>query len=274
MQLSDRTEQKFKNLQNLFREMQKVVVAYSGGVDSTLLLKIGTDILGENCVGVLGLSASLSKDEYKESLALADKMNASLEVINTDELNNPKYLQNDGLRCYHCKYELFSQIKPFAEKIGARFILDGNNVDDKGDYRPGMEAAKELKIRSPFIEADLNKDEIREISKYLNLPTWIKPAQPCLSSRIAYGQSISSELLEKIDNAEKILRNKKFKIVRVRYLGESVSIEVGIEELPKLKDKKLRSDIIHEIQKLGFDKIQFDESGYESGGLNKLLTLN
>lgn len=267
-------EKKYFHLQSLFKEMQKTIIAYSGGVDSTLLLKVGTNVLGNNCIGVLGVSPSLAANEYKDALDIANSISANIEIINTFELKNDNYLRNDERRCFYCKYELFTHLKLFAKKKGIQYIIDGSNADDLGDYRPGMDAGNSLNIRSPFIEAKFTKIEIRELSRYLKLPTWEKPAQPCLSSRVAYGQKISSDLLYKIDQSEKVLINRGYKIVRVRYLGDYVSIEVGQDEIVRLLQEEEKHFIKNQLKEIGFDKIKFDESGYKSGKLNKDLVID
>ena len=266
-------EKKYYHLQLLFKEMQQVIIAFSGGVDSMLLLKVGTDTLGQNCLGVLGVSPSLSKHELKAAIDLANEISAKLEIINTHEMKNVDYLKNDSRRCFYCKYELFSYLKIFAEKKCIKYIIDGSNMDDIGDYRPGMEAANALEIRSPLIEASITKSEVRELSRYLNLSTWEKPAQPCLASRIAYGQKISLDLLGKIDQAEEILKDRGYQIVRVRYLGDHVSVEVGKDEVSRLHEKEEMHLLKNKIKEVGFSNVVFDKSGYESGKLNKHLTI-
>jgi uncharacterized protein len=274
MNLPDDVAAKYKRLQQLFKEMSKVLVAYSGGVDSTLLLKVGTDTLGDkNCIGIIGVSPSMAKDEYQESIYLAKAMGAWIELIETDEMKNPNYLENDNRRCFYCKQELFSSLWKKAEERGIQYIVDGSNADDQGDYRPGMEAARKLAVRSPLMEAGFSKEEIRVLSKYLKLSTWDKPAQPCLASRVAYGTTIDQDILRKIDTSEKYLRDLDFKIVRVRYFPDNVSVEVGKDELQRLQDKRLRAEITDKLRSIGFAKVIFDEKGYESGKLNRLISI-
>jgi uncharacterized protein len=275
MDLPNRISEKYERLQNHFREMAKVLIAYSGGVDSTLLLKVGTDVLGtENCIGIIGVSPSMARSEYHESLSLAEQMGARIEFIETDEMNNPSYLVNDTKRCFYCKQELFSSLWKVAEQYQIDYIIDGSNADDQGDYRPGIDAARQLNVRSPLMEADFSKEEIRLLSKYLKLPTWEKPAQPCLASRVAYGNAIEKDVLSKIDQSEKYMRDLDFKIVRVRYLSDGVSVEVGRDELERLKSEELRRSITNKLEAIGFENITFDEKGYESGKLNRLISIN
>ena len=271
MKIDKNLQKKYLNLQSILRDMQKVVLAYSGGVDSTLLLKVGTDILGQDCIAILAISASLSKSEYNDAVNIADLIGANLVTITTTEMENEKYFKNDLKRCFYCKYELFSTLRQYAINHGISFILDGSNIDDTSDYRPGLEAADKLQIRSPLIEENLNKKDIRCLSKYFNLPTWDKPAQACLASRVAYGHRISPEILHKIDQAEQILKLRGFKIVRVRYHGNQVSVEVGAEEIDKLQNRHERSYIVKRFKKIGFENVMFDEEGYKSGKLNRIL---
>jgi uncharacterized protein len=275
MELAKNLLEKYEHLRNLFMEMKHVLIAYSGGVDSTLLLKVGTDVLGQdNCIGIIGVSASMARDEYQESIMLAEQIGARIDIIKTEEMNNPSYLVNDSKRCFYCKQELFSSLWKVAEEHKIQYIIDGSNADDQGDYRPGMDAAKQLNVRSPLMEADFSKEEIRILSKYLQLPTWEKPAQPCLASRVAYGNAIDQDVLSKIDQSEKYLRELAFKIVRVRYFSGTVSVEVGKEELGRLQNAKLRRDISDTLRRIGFEKVLFDEKGYESGKLNRLIAIN
>jgi uncharacterized protein len=264
-------EQKYNNLRSLFSAMEKVLVAYSGGVDSTLLLRVGHEVLGENCIAVLGISASLASDEYKEALDYANSFDAKILTLETNEFDNDAYLKNDDRRCFYCKHELFTGIKDLAAEMDISYILDGSNADDIRDYRPGLQAAQSLTVRSPLMEVGLNKEEIRELAKFLGLPNWNKPAQPCLASRVAYGQNIDENLLGKIAQAEKVLRTKEFKIVRVRYMGGYVSVEVGKDEVDRLMSNNIKNQVVKEFQEIGFLDVRFDENGYESGKLNKKL---
>jgi len=192
--------------------------------------------------------------------------------LETHEMDNPEYINNDRSRCYHCKLELYSILKAYARDRKIKYILDGNNYDDLNDYRPGREAAKQLHVRSPFIEVGLHKEDIRELARFLDLPNWNKPAQPCLSSRMAYGQPIELQILNKIATAESYLKSLGFEIVRVRYRGDFVSIEVGPDELQDLFDSCNQKSIRQQFERIGFHRIEFDRNGYRPGNLNQPLT--
>ena len=266
--LNTHLEAKYDHLIRLFKKMHRVLVAYSGGIDSTLLLKVGTDQLGKKCTGVIAVSVSLAKDEYVEAIEIAGMINANILEVKTDELNNTLYQQNDKKRCFYCKTELFQKLQEIALEKGIRYVLDGNNVDDTYDYRPGRQAALNLAVRSPLIEADFTKQDIRALAKYLKLPNWDKPAQPCLASRIAYGVSVREDVLNQIDEAESFLKKEGFKIVRVRYLGDKVSIEVGKDELERFSSDDLEKRVYTEFDKIGFNNVEIDKDGYSSGKLN------
>jgi len=262
-------ESKYLQVEQIIAEMQRVMVAYSGGVDSTLLLYIANKILGANCIGVIGLSPSVARHEFQEAMQIARSIKARVDVIETNEMENPGYVINDRMRCFHCKYELFSTMINYAHENEIRYILDGNNYDDLTDFRPGRDAAKQLNIRSPFVEAAFAKTEIREMARHFGLTNWNKPAQPCLASRMAYGQRIDPNILDKIANAELFLKNKGFKIVRVRYLGTRVSIEVDRNEIDRLFDPARQKIILTKLNSLGFPEVVFDKEGYQSGKMNR-----
>lgn len=266
--LNTHLEAKHDHLIRLFKKMRRVLIAYSGGIDSTLLLKVGTDQLSKNCIGVIAVSGSLAKNEYIEALEIAGMINANIIEVKTDELNNTLYQQNDVKRCFYCKTELFQKLHEIALEKGIKYVLDGNNVDDTHDYRPGRQAAKNLAVQSPLIEAGFTKEDIRALANYLKLPNWDKPAQPCLASRIAYGVSVREEVLNQIDQAESFLKKEGFKIVRVRYLGDKVSIEVGQDELERFASDDMEERIFTEFNKIGFNSVEIDRDGYSSGKLN------
>jgi uncharacterized protein len=271
MNISKELHSKYSTLRETIRRMEKIIVAYSGGVDSTLLLKVGTDKLKNNCLGVIAVSESLSDTEYKDAIKIAEILNANLIKIETEEIKNPFYIDNDSHRCFYCKSELFTKIHELAKEKGIPNILDGNNLDDTSDYRPGRQAALDSGIRSPLIEAGFTKSDIRNLSRYLKLPNWNKPAQPCLASRIAYGVKVDPEVLKKIDQAEQYIRAQGFKIVRVRYMENHISVEVGQDEIKSLFRPEMTEKIIHHLQSVGFEKVLLDKDGYKSGKLNRAL---
>jgi uncharacterized protein len=270
MDLSEVTLTKYNHLIHLFKEMQSVLIAYSGGVDSSLLLKVGTDTLKKNCIGVIGISPSLANQEYIEAIEQAKQINANIKTIPTNEILNSLYVLNNQDRCYFCKSELFDELNKLADELQINYIIEGSNFNDLDDFRPGMQAAKEKKIRSPLVEAKLTKTEIRELARYLGLSSWDKPSQPCLSSRVAYGLQINESILNKINQAEIFLKELNFQIVRVRYFEDHVSVEVGNNEVNRLMKPEIQNSVINKFKNIGFDKILFDAEGYQSGKLNKI----
>ncbi len=266
--LDKQTQLKYDQLIHLFRQMGRALIAYSGGIDSTLLLKVGTDQLGPDCIAFLAVSASLSPTEHNEAVKLAKQIGANLHELYTDELNNSFYVQNDQNRCFYCKTELFQKISETADELGIATIIDGSNMDDIQDYRPGRRAAENFGVRSLLVEAEFSKNDIRMLAKHLKLPNWNKPAQPCLSSRIAYGVAVNEGILAQIDQAESILKDHDFKIVRVRYHQNSVSIEVGENEVKRFSDQVLLQRVYNEFEKIGLKNIKIDKDGYSSGKLN------
>ena len=223
-------DQKYQNLKNSLRDMQKVVIAFSGGVDSTFLLRVAKDVLGaENVIALTATSPTYPQYEFEESQTLAAALGVRQVVVESNELEIPGFAGNDPRRCYYCKHELFSICRQQAQDLGFAFILDGANADDLADYRPGREAACELAVRSPLLEAGLGKDEIRELSRRLDLPTWQKQPFACLSSRFPYGTEITPERLAQIDRCETFLRHRDFRNYRVRYHGDTARIEVAGE---------------------------------------------
>ena len=272
MVIAETTHQKYNDLIQLFKKMESVLIAYSGGVDSSLLLKVGTDTLKENCTGIIGVSPSLAADEYAEAVKQAEQIGAKIKTINTNEINNSLYVLNNQDRCYFCKSELFDELYKLSNDLKVNFIVEGSNFDDLNDHRPGRKAVEEKKIRSPLVEAKFTKAEIRELAKFLGLNSWDKPSQPCLSSRVAYGIQINENILKKINQAENYLKKLDFEIVRVRYFEEHVSVEVGIDDVSRLLSPEIQKSVSHEFNNIGFNKITFDSEGYQSGKLNKIYS--
>lgn len=249
----------------------RVIVAYSGGVDSAFLLKVATDLLGDRALGVLAFSESLDRNEYIAARRVADAMGVSIRVIETREYDNAEYRRNDGRRCYHCKSELFSRLLALAASEGFDLVLDGSNFDDQDDYRPGMQARRELGVRSPLLEAGLTKHAIRSFSKALGLPTWDKPAAPCLASRIPYGSEVTHEKLRQVEAAEAGLRGLGFRVVRVRHHGTEARVEIPTEDFSRFMESPVRERALQALLAAGFRDVTLDLRGYRSGSLNEAL---
>jgi uncharacterized protein len=264
-------ERKEKNLRRMMREMETVLVAYSGGVDSAYLGLIATQELNENAVCILGISPSVSMVQREEAAKIAARFDFNFKQIKTEELDNPDYQANPNNRCYFCKTELYGKLSVIAQKENIKYIVDGTNADDVGDYRPGKAAATEIGVRSPLIEAGLNKNEIRELSKKHDLPTWDKPASPCLSSRISYGTPVTIERLSKVEKGEAILRRLGFREFRVRVHGELARLEIAPGELEKALNLEIAGILSRELNRLGFQYVTLDLQGYRSGAMNEVL---
>ncbi len=252
--------------------MKKVAIAFSGGVDSTFLLKTAVEVLGkENVLAVTSSAETYPSQELKQAKQLAADMEVKHHITYTTELENEKFVKNDKLRCYYCKHELFSDVKQIAADKGYNYVLDGSNYDDLvNDYRPGMKAAEELEVRSPLKEAELTKKEIRILSKKLNLPTWNKPAFACLSSRFPYGDKITVEKLSMVDRAEKFMRKYNFNQLRVRHHDQDTArIEVLPEDFTVLLNN--REEIINKFKDIGYTYITIDLQGYRTGSMNEVL---
>lgn len=260
---------KLIELKKLLSEMHSIVVAYSGGVDSTFLAKVATDTLGDRALVVTAKSPSLAEDELKLAMSIAKKNKMNHLVIETNELKNPNYKVNDLKRCYYCKQELYQDLIKIAEDRQLKYIVNGANVDDLGDYRPGMNAANDFGVRSPLIEVSLRKVDIRLLSRELSLPTFNKPAQPCLASRIPYGKEVSVDVLSQIEQAEKYIKNLGIDVVRVRHYGELARIEVEPINFQKLLNSTTKNAVTRYFKKLGFKDVSLDPEGYRTGSLNE-----
>jgi uncharacterized protein len=272
VKISPETQEKYVRLQSILQNMQKAIVAFSGGVDSTFLLKVGHDVLKDNVFAVIATSETYPEKEIKEAVRLARLINVRYQLIQSREMENPDFVRNPPERCYYCKMELFSRIKEIANARGVRFVLDGANFEDVSDYRPGSRAAEELNIRSPLKEVNLVKSEIRTLSRYLGLPTWNKPAMACLSSRFPYYSVISSRALKQISQAEDYLQALGFSQLRVRHHDSIARIEIPPEQIPRFLDPDLRKKVVLEFTRLGYAYITLDLAGFRSGSLNETLS--
>ncbi len=263
---------KFGKLKDMLSELGSIAVAFSGGVDSTFLLKVAHDVLGEKAIAVTARSSTYPEREFKEAKSYAERFGVKHIVIVSEELEIEGFSQNPVNRCYYCKSELFSKIRKIADQNDIKYVLDGSNYDDLGDYRPGMQAAKELKVVSPLKEVGLTKEEIRILSKELNVPTWNKPAFACLSSRFPYGQEITEEKLSMVEKAEQFLLDKGFRQVRVRHHGDIARIEVEQQEREKFFNVRFMDEIGRNFKEIGFTYVTLDILGYRTGSMNEVLT--
>ena len=265
-------EQKFARLTEILRECGSVCVGYSGGVDSVFLAKVAVDVLGpERVLAVTGRSASYPAVQHEVALECVRRFGIPHVEIETDELSDPNYAANPSNRCYFCKSELWSKLNALAVERGYAVVLDGSNADDAGDYRPGMQAAAENRVRSPLLEAGLTKREIRELSHGLGLPTWDQPAAPCLSSRLPYGLAVTRERLRQVEAAEEVLRARGFREFRVRHHGDVARLEISPEEMERALEGA--ADLATKLLGIGFGRVLLDVEGYRRGALNESLPL-
>lgn len=263
--------EKLEQLKELFTEMEQALIAYSGGVDSTLVAKIAYDVLGDRALAVTAVSPSLLPEELEDAKIQAATIGISHKIVQTQEMDNPNYTSNPVNRCYFCKSELHDTLKPLALELGYPYVVDGVNADDLHDYRPGIQAAKERGARSPLAEIGVTKAEVRQISQQLGLPWWDKPAQPCLSSRFPYGEEITIAKLQRVGRAEIYLRTLGWQNLRVRSEGDTAKIELSPD---KIKDFVTMTDLpslVSVFQNWGFIYVTLDLEGYRSGKLNQVL---
>jgi uncharacterized protein len=268
------TQLKFDSLKKSLKKMGRVLIAFSGGVDSSFLLKVALDSLGpENVLAVTADSETYPRTELKEASDLAKNLglDGRHRIIHTSELKLKKFKKNPAERCYYCKFELFSKLKKMAKENKIDYVLDGSNYSDRDDFRPGRNAINKLKVRSPLLESELTKEEIRALSKKLKLPTWSKPAFACLSSRIPYGENITIEKLKRIEKAEEYLRSSGFSQLRVRDHQGIARIELEAKELKKLLNQSLRKKVHQKLKGLGFSYVTLDLLGYRTGSMNEVL---
>jgi len=254
------------------RSYGSCAVAFSGGVDSAVVAKAAHVALGEKAVAVTGVSASLAEGELAQARDLARLIGVRHEVLGTQEFDNPNYTSNPANRCYFCKTELYDQMQPLAARLGLAVIVNGANLDDAGDWRPGMMAAGEHAVRSPLAECGFTKDDVRALAAEWELPVWEKPASPCLSSRVAYGEEVTSQRLMMIDRAEQLLRSLGLREVRARYhRGDLVRLEVPSETIQRLATLEIRERLTHELKRIGFKYVTLDLEGFRSGSQNAVL---
>ena len=265
------SEQKLQQLRSLFQSMERALIAYSGGVDSTLVAKVAYDVLGDRALAITAVSPSLLPEELIDAQTQAAQIGIKHELVETHEMDNPNYTSNPINRCYFCKSELHDTLKPLAIDRGYPYVVDGVNADDLQDYRPGIQAAKERGARSPLAEVGANKAEVREISRSLGLAWWDKPAQPCLSSRFPYGEAITVTKLQRVGRAEIYLRSLGYSNLRVRSLEDTAKIELPADKITQFVQEIDLPELVKVFQDFGFVYVTLDLEGYRSGKLNQVL---
>jgi pyridinium-3,5-biscarboxylic acid mononucleotide sulfurtransferase len=266
-------ERKAAALSALLGDMPALIIAYSGGVDSAFLAYAATQELGDRALCVTADSPSYPERHRALAIRIANEFSLNHEIIRTHEMDRAEYRANAGDRCYYCKHELYTQLSAVARARGIPVIADGNNADDRGDYRPGRQAAREFGVRSPLDEAGLTKDEIRELSRQAGLPTWDEPASACLSSRIPYFSEVTDEKLRMIERAEAVLRGLGFRICRVRHHDGLARLELGRDEIARALDPEIAEHIDRELRAIGYAHVTVDPRGYRLGSLNEALKL-
>jgi uncharacterized protein len=265
-------DQKANRLRQILASRARLIVAYSGGVDSAFLAWMAHEVLGARMRAVIADSASLARTHLEDALAFAREREIPVEVVGTQELENPAYVRNDAQRCFHCKDELFTVLERYRKAGGFDAIAYGVNADDEGDFRPGQQAARQHHVLAPLLEAGLKKAEIRELAKRADLRVWDKPASACLSSRLEYGREVTPEALSVIERGEDALRALGFRQFRVRHHGDIVRIEIASEELPRALTAEMAREFTAVFKALGFKFVTLDLEGFRSGSMNQLLT--
>jgi uncharacterized protein len=265
--------QKHEKLRSVIAGYESALVCFSGGVDSMLLLRVAHDVLGDRCTALTAVSVTMAKSERQSAIDLGASLGVRHEIIESNELERPGFAQNPTNRCYHCKSELLELAHPTAARLGLREVLLGTNLDDLGDHRPGLDAARERGARQPMVDAGLTKAEVRVLSRELGLPTWDKPQLACLSSRFPYGTEITAARLEQVDGFEDGLRQMGFRQLRVRYHGDVARLELDSHDVPRAVDPSVRQSIVELGRRQGFTFVALDLAGFSSGSLNQLIGL-
>jgi uncharacterized protein len=266
-------QSKYTQLRGILRDLGSVAIGFSGGIDSTLLVRVATDVLGSKALAVIGRSETYPTREFEEAIQMATSFGSRFRVVDTEETDNLKFKENPPDRCYFCKTELFGKLQSIADDEGIRWIADGTILDDLGDFRPGMKAKGEHSVRSPLLEAGFGKADVRALARELNIATWDKPSFACLSSRFPYGQGITRENLTKVDAAETYMRDLGFRFFRVRHHDDKTArLEIGPQEFDRLLDATLREKIVGRMKELGFIYVTLDLQGFRSGSMNEVLT--
>ncbi|HUK57479.1 MAG TPA: ATP-dependent sacrificial sulfur transferase LarE [Nitrospiria bacterium] len=266
--MDTQTHQNLERLQDIFQKMDSVLVAFSGGIDSTLVLKIAHDVLGARAAAATSVSPTVPASELESSRQITRQIGVSHHLISSKAMEHPEFHQNGLRRCYACKHDLYSNGTRLAKELGLRWLANGTNLDDLKDFRPGLEAAEAFGVRSPLVEAGLDKIQIRHLSRAIGLPNWDKPAEACLSSRVPFGTVITVERLGRIERAEEALKREGFRQVRVRDHGEVARIELSAADLDRLLDATLRERVVAAVKETGFRFVTLDLQGYRQGGLN------
>ena len=264
---------KLNNLETLLRQTDGAIVAFSAGVDSTFLLKIAYSVLGERAIALTAASPTVPPGELEAAKEFAKTLGCRHVVIDSNELANPSFAQNPANRCFFCKDELYRICRDQSEKLKVAVIVDGTNLDDLKDHRPGLKAAQEWGIRHPLVEAEMTKEDVRRYSRALNLPTWDKPSSPCLSSRFPYGTEINLERLRKIGACELYMKELRFREFRVRYHGELARIELSAREIGRFFDEATRQAVVRKFKEIGFNYVSLDLQGYRTGSMNETLAV-
>jgi pyridinium-3,5-biscarboxylic acid mononucleotide sulfurtransferase len=273
-QFDAQLDSKLERLRAIFAPMRSAIVAFSGGVDSTFVLKVAHDTIGDRILALTTTSPTMPDEDRESALTMARAIGARHLVVESNELEIPGYAANPVNRCYLCKYNLFTVCEAKSRELGIDEIVDGLNLDDLHDYRPGMQAASEKRVRHPLVDAELTKAEIRALSRAMNLPTWDRPASPCLSSRFPYGTEITPDGLAKVAAGEKLLHAMGFRVARVRYHGDVARLELEQSEIARVLEPALRDTLDREFKKIGFRFVTIDLKGFRSGSLNEGLSEN